>query len=94
MSLILCSECNNCLAYTSLAYQFISTAIRLEKLKELEKKDDKPDVEKLMTVPDVFDDEGKILDDLGLKNMCCRIHTMTHNSLNDIMVKHLHPQTN
>jgi DNA-directed RNA polymerase subunit N (RpoN/RPB10) len=87
MSLILCSECGNCLAFTTLAYQFISNAIRLEKLKESEKKD----VEQLMVMPDVFDDEGKILDDLGLKNMCCRIHTLTHNSLNDIMAKHLHP---
>lgn len=87
MALILCSECGNCLAYTTLAYQFISNAVRLEKLK----KEDGADVEKLMNVPDVFDDEGQILDDLGLTKICCRVHTMTHNSLNDLMSKYLQP---
>ncbi len=88
MALILCSECNNCLAYTTLAYQFISNAIRLEKLKQQESK---PDVEKVMNVPDVFEDEGQILDDLGLTKICCRIHTMTHSSLNDLMSKYMQP---
>lgn len=80
----LCSECGNCLAYTMLAFQFISNAKRL---KHLEEKQEHSDVEQVIVTPDEFEDDGEILDDLGIVNICCRTHTMSHNSLNDILAK-------
>lgn len=72
---IRCVSCNNVIAGKWLPY--------LEKVKELKKKEGRPEHEPLqyLTQTTVKTAEGKALDELGVTRMCCRRHLLTHVDL-------------
>lgn len=69
---ILCFSCRNPIAGKYETY--------LKKVKEYRKEDGKTEMEYL-TASTVKTAEGKALDDLGVKRMCCRRHFLSHVDL-------------
>jgi DNA-directed RNA polymerase subunit N (RpoN/RPB10) len=72
---IRCVSCNNVIAGKYLAY--------LDKVKEIRKAEGKPenaDMEYL-TATTTKTAEGKALDELDIKKMCCRRHFLSHVDL-------------
>jgi DNA-directed RNA polymerase I, II, and III subunit RPABC5 len=69
---ILCFSCRNPIAGKYMAY--------LKKVKEYRKEEGKTEMEYL-TATTVKTAEGKALDDLGVKRMCCRRHFLSHVDL-------------
>jgi len=67
-----CFTCGNVLADKYLYYQ---NKVREIKLK---KKEDLDDVVYLTESNTEKTVEGKVMDELGLKKMCCRRHVLTH----------------
>jgi DNA-directed RNA polymerase subunit N (RpoN/RPB10) len=72
---IRCVSCNTILAGKWIPY--------LEKVKELKKKDGRPENDELqyLTATTEKTAEGKALDELGLVKMCCRRHMLSHVDL-------------
>ena len=72
---IRCVSCNNVLAGKWLTY--------LKRVEELKKKDGRPanDEMQYLTQTTTKTAEGKALDDLGVKRMCCRRHFLSHVDL-------------
>lgn len=69
---IRCVSCNSVIAGKYLAY--------LDKVKEYRKKSGKTEMEYLTNTTDKTA-EGKALDDLKMKKMCCRRHFLSHVDL-------------
>jgi DNA-directed RNA polymerase I, II, and III subunit RPABC5 len=69
---IICFSCRNPIAGKYDAY--------LKKVKEYRKEEGKTEMEYL-TASTVKTAEGKALDDLGVKRMCCRRHFLSHVDL-------------
>ena len=69
---ILCFSCRNPIAGKYMVY--------LKKVKEYRKEEGKTEMEYL-TATTVKTAEGKALDDLGVKRMCCRRHFLSHVDL-------------
>lgn len=69
---IRCVTCNNIIGGKYIAY--------LEKVKENRKKSGKTEMEYLTNTTEKTA-EGKALDDLTVKKMCCRRHFLTHVDL-------------
>jgi DNA-directed RNA polymerase I, II, and III subunit RPABC5 len=69
---IRCVSCNSIIAGKYLAY--------LDKVKEYRKKSGKTEMEYLTNTTDKTA-EGKALDDLKMKKMCCRRHFLSHVDL-------------
>jgi DNA-directed RNA polymerase subunit N (RpoN/RPB10) len=69
---VLCVSCNTLLASKWLLY--------LEKVKEFKKKDKRPENDEMEYLTESTDKtaEGRALDYLGLKKVCCRRHMLTH----------------
>lgn len=72
---ILCFSCRNPIAGKYQAY--------LKKVKEYRKKDGKSETGEMeyLTATTEKTAEGKALDDLGVKRMCCRRHFLSHVDL-------------
>jgi len=72
---ILCFSCRNPIAGKYEAY--------LKKVKEYRKKEGKSETSEMeyLTASTVKTAEGKALDDLGVKRMCCRRHFLSHVDL-------------
>jgi DNA-directed RNA polymerase I, II, and III subunit RPABC5 len=72
---ILCFSCRNPIAGKYQAY--------LKKVKEYHKKDGKSETGEMeyLTATTEKTAEGKALDDLGVKRMCCRRHFLSHVDL-------------
>lgn len=72
---ILCFSCRNPIAGKYQAY--------LKKVKEYRKKEGKSDTSEMeyLTATTEKTAEGKALDDLGVKRMCCRRHFLSHVDL-------------
>lgn len=69
---IRCVSCNSVIAGKYLSY--------LDKVKEYRKKSGKTEMEYLTNTTDKTA-EGKALDDLKMKKMCCRRHFLSHVDL-------------
>lgn len=69
---IRCVTCNTVIAGKYLAY--------LEKVKEYRRKNGKTEMEYLTATTEKTA-EGKALDDLNVKRMCCRRHFLSHVDL-------------
>lgn len=69
---IRCVTCNTVIGGKYLAY--------LEKVKEYRRKNGKTEMEYLTATTEKTA-EGKSLDDLGVKRMCCRRHFLSHVDL-------------
>lgn len=69
---IRCVTCNTVIGGKYLAY--------LEKVKEYRRKNGKTEMEYLTATTEKTA-EGKALDDLGVKRMCCRRHFLSHVDL-------------
>ena len=72
---IRCVSCNNVIAGKWIPY--------LEKLEEHRKKEGKSETAEMdyLTATTTKSAEGKALDDLGVKKICCRRHFLTHVDL-------------
>ena len=72
---IRCVSCNNVIAGKWIPY--------LEKVKEHRKKEGKSEGAEMdyLTATTTKTAEGKALDDLGVKKICCRRHFLTHVDL-------------
>lgn len=72
---IRCVSCNNVIAGKYLAY--------LDKVKQERKKEGKSETAEMeyLTATTKKTAEGKALDDLGVKRICCRRHFLTHVDL-------------
>ena len=72
---ILCFSCRNPIAGKYEAY--------LKKVKEYRKKEGKSETSEMeyLTATTEKTAEGKALDDLGVKRMCCRRHFLSHVDL-------------
>ena len=72
---ILCFSCRNPIAGKYQAY--------LKKVKEYRKKEGKSETSEMeyLTATTEKTAEGKALDDLGVKRMCCRRHFLSHVDL-------------
>lgn len=72
---IRCVSCNNVIAGKWIPY--------LEKVKEHRKNEGKSDTAEMdyLTATTTKSAEGKALDDLGVKKICCRRHFLTHVDL-------------
>jgi DNA-directed RNA polymerase I, II, and III subunit RPABC5 len=72
---IRCFSCSNPIAGKYQTY--------LKKVKEYRKQEGKSETDEIeyLTATTVKTAEGKALDDLGVKRMCCRRHFLTHVDL-------------
>jgi len=74
---IKCFTCGNVIADK---YRFYQQEVRKRKLAK-KFGDDSNDIDKVVYLTKEFHDktpEGEVLDELGIKKMCCRRHFLTH----------------
>lgn len=74
---IKCFTCGNVIADK---YRFYQQEVRKRKLSK-KFGDDSNDIDKVVYLTKEFHDktpEGEVLDELGIKKMCCRRHFLTH----------------
>ena len=74
---IKCFTCGNVIANK---YRYYLEQVRKKKLAK-RGNDESIDVDKVLYLTQEFVDktpEGEVLDDLNMKNMCCRRHFLTH----------------